>query len=187
MATTMTSAKDDLAQLRQEASQAATAREQAHAALTATQARVARYRAILDPNVGGQMNQPTRSVEELLLARAELPAADVMLAQQQLAALRADKRDEAARAAIKAAADAEIHQLERVAFTEVTKILLRARPAVDRWLALQERRQNEVGRVLDPIASRLVNALATGTPTSPALFDVWVQAGKERGLLDSTN
>ena len=61
--------------------------------------------------------------------------------------------------------------------------LRQVRPEMDRWVALQERRQNEVAPAIDPIASRLVAALRTGTPEGPALLDVWITAGRERGLL----
>src|SRR5688572_13130668 len=169
--------------LRAEGAVAATARERVHADLGDVQTTVARCRAIFDPNVGGRMDLPTPSLEEVLAARAAWPAAEAEMARLQLDALRADRRDAQARAAIKAAVDAEIHQLERAVFSRITAALRQVRPEVDRWVELQERRQNEVAPPVDQIANRLVQALRTATPECPALLDVWVAAGRERGLL----
>ncbi len=158
-------------------------RDRAHRALDEVQAREARWLRFFGPNAG--VNEDARpSPEELLAIRRARPT-DAELADAEEAARRAAVADDAARAEIRKAADAEIHQLERAVFTRITRRLREVRPDVDAWVALIERRQNEVGPIIDPIACRLVQALRTGTPESPALLDVWIEAGNKLGLLDS--
>ena len=168
----------DMTTLRQEVAAAATSREQAHQLKVQLHQRDTRWNRFFGPNA--RTNEQARpSPAELLVIRKERPT-DRELADADDAVLQTEARCAAADAAITLAADREFHRQERIAFTALTKVLLQARPLADEWLAIRQRRIDEVGPIVDPIACGLVNALATATPTRPSLLDIAVQAGREQ-------
>jgi hypothetical protein len=165
--------------MRAEESAAARSREQAHSAVAELQRRRLTLLPLVERNVGGQMDLPTPSMEERLIARAELPGVEAALDDRQLKALRADRRHDDARQAVRDAVRAQIHAQKRAQVRDLRAALLAARIVSEKLARLEDREQDECGGYVDRLSWP---QLATSTPTIPSQLDGWLDAVEHAGL-----
>lgn len=182
MATAMAvKAKTGMDDLRRQAADAEAAREQAHAALAKSQARLARIRTVLDRNIGGVTDAPTPSLEEVLTARATLTATEVEVAERQLAAMRAARVAQLAETSVKEAIRASYEPKLRAAAQDAAVAAQRAMAAMGAYRDVFMEAHEAIGEtVLDYLP---LQVLLPPTRGVESLVHEWIRRMQERGFV----